>query len=176
MDHTFTLRWTMPSSVPFAARPFPNSNGVIFRRMHSVPVIRLALGSESCGQWENKKEALTPHGPMIARQKHQRVMETVCLDRSRRNLMRGQLEMMNSEDDDDDFEPPSGGIPYDGKSTKPGDIAEWVRMRLKLWRQNLIGRKFGFWNDYKTPLAGRPQSLLFDKTESLFLFDARLLL
>ncbi|KAM1026918.1 hypothetical protein ACFX2A_040747 [Malus domestica] len=175
MDHTFTLRWTMPSSVPFAARPFPNSNGVIFRRMHSVPVIRLALGSESCGQWENKKEALTPHGPMIARQKHQRVMETVCLDRSRRNLMRGQLEMMNSEDDDDDFEPPSGGIPYDGKSTKPGDIAEW----------------FGFWNDYKTPLAGRcdevgnklltgvtrwPQSLLFDKTESLFLFDARLLL
>ncbi|KAM1902937.1 hypothetical protein ACFX13_040513 [Malus domestica] len=64
MDHTFTLRWTMPSSVPFAARPFPNSNGVIFRRIHSVPVIRLALGSESCGQWENKKEALTPYGPM----------------------------------------------------------------------------------------------------------------
>ncbi|KAM1018242.1 hypothetical protein EV1_039381 [Malus domestica] len=191
MDHTFTLRWTMPSSVPFAARPFPNSNGVIFRRIHSVPVIRLALGSESCGQWENKKEALTPYGPMIASQKHQRVMETVCLDRSRRNLMRGQLEMMTSEDDDDDFEPPSGGIPYDGNSTKPEDIAEWVRMGLKLWRQNLIGRKFGFWNDYKTPLAGRcdevgnklltgvtrwPQSLLFDKTESLFLFDARLLL
>ncbi|KAM1251569.1 hypothetical protein ACFX13_040514 [Malus domestica] len=83
--------------------------------------------------------------------------------------------MMTSEDDDDDFEPPSGGIPYDGNSTKPEDIAEW----------------FGFWNDYKTPLAGRcdevgnklltgvtrwPQSLLFDKTESLFLFDARLLL
>ncbi|XP_050154126.1 uncharacterized protein LOC126628466 isoform X3 [Malus sylvestris] len=40
MDCAPTLFSIMPSSVPFAPRPSPNPNRVIFRCAHSVPVIR----------------------------------------------------------------------------------------------------------------------------------------
>ncbi|XP_050154125.1 uncharacterized protein LOC126628466 isoform X2 [Malus sylvestris] len=145
MDCAPTLFSIMPSSVPFAPRPSPNPNRVIFRCAHSVPVIRQRVLSVPVIRQRvlsipvNRRVAATPYGDFG----HHHLLGIDVPDKFKfKKEDKGkEQEAIPIEDvvaiEDDSEEaiiilglPPSDGISYDGKSTKPEDIDEWLRTRF----------------------------------------------